>query len=484
MTEPRSDPPRLGLRLRALRASHTLSQKQLAERLGISPSYLNLIEHDRRPLTADLLLKLARALDTDLRAFGSEDGQLTAELCEVLGDPVFDAHPLTTADVRAAVSGHPDFARALRHLHERYVASREALDALGAQLLDAQTELGNRDRARLASEQVSDFIEQHLNYFPALEAEAERVRQDGRIDDADLYGQLSRYLARTHGVTVRIRTVEDMGGAVRRYDPERNELHLSEILRRGSRNFQLAVQTGLLDCAVTLDQLVRDPQLSSDSARSLGRVALASYFAGAVLMPYAKFLASAERERYDIELLGHRFRVGWEQTCHRLTTLRRPGGEGVPFYLLRVDMAGNISKRFSAAGIRFPRFSGLCTLWNVHAAFAQPGRVRVQLSRLPDGQTLVAIARSVRRDVGSYHSPEVLYSVGIGCAAADAPRLVYADAINLETLAAAVPIGITCRLCERSDCTARAFPSIRAPLTIDENTRGVSFFAPVTKRNE
>jgi predicted transcriptional regulator/DNA-binding XRE family transcriptional regulator len=482
MIEPRLDPPRLGSRLRALRATHGLSQKQLAERLGVSASYLNLIEHDRRPLTADLLLRLARTLDTDLRSFGSEEGQLAAELCEVLSDPVFESHPLTTADIRAAVSAHPDFARALRHLHERFVAARESLDALGAQLLDAQTEWGGSDRTRLASEQVSDFIERHTNYFPALEAEAERVRQDGRIDDADLYGQLSRYLARTHGVSVRIRTVEEMGRAVRRYDADRRELHLSEILRRGSRNFQLAVQTGLLDCAETLDQLTRDPALTSDSARSLGRVALASYFAGAVLMPYAKFLAAAERERYDIELLGHRFRVGWEQTCHRLTTLRRPGAEGVSFYLLRVDQAGNISKRFSAAGVRFPRFSGLCTLWNVHGAFAQPGRVRVQLSQLPDGQTVLAVARTVRRDVGSYHSPEVLYSVGVGCSAADAPRLVYADAINLETLAAAVPIGITCRLCERSDCTARAFPSIRTPLAIDENTRGISFFAPVTPR--
>jgi predicted transcriptional regulator/DNA-binding XRE family transcriptional regulator len=475
------DPPRLGSRLRALRATHALSQKQLAERLGISASYLNLIEKDRRPLTADLLLRLARALDTDLRAFGSEDGQLTAELCEVFTDPIFDAHPLTSAEVQAAVASHPEFARAMRHLHKRFVAARDSLETLGAQLLDAQGESGGGgvDRTRHASEQVSDFIERHQNYFPALEAEAERVRRDGRLADADLFGQLSRYVERLHGVTVRIRTVDEMRGAVRRYDPEQRHLELSEILRRGSRNFQLAVQTGLLDCAPTLDQLTRDPELSSDSARALGRVALASYFAGAVLMPYARFLQAAESSRYDIELLGHRFRVGWEQACHRLTTLRRPGAEGVSFYLLRVDIAGNISKRFSAAGIRFPRFSGLCTLWNVHGAFAQPGRVRVQLSRLPDGHTVLAVARTVRREVGSYHSPEVLYSVGLGCAVADAPRLVYADAINLDAPDVAVPIGITCRLCERMDCTARAFPSMRVPLSIDENTRGVSFFAPV-----
>ncbi|MEP6493298.1 MAG: short-chain fatty acyl-CoA regulator family protein [bacterium] len=475
------DTPRLGSRLRALRATHKLSQKQLAERLGISASYLNLIEHDRRPLTADLLLRLARALDTDLRAFGSEDGQLTAELCEILTDPVFEAHPLTSTEIRAAVSSHPEFARAMRHLHERFATARESLETLGAQLLDAQADTGGGDRARHASEQVSDFIERHHNYFPALEAEAERVRRDGRLGDADLFGQLSRYIERLHGVTVRIRTVDEMRGAVRRYTPDVRELELSEILRRGSRNFQLAVQAGLLDCTATLDQLTRDPELSSESARALGRVALAGYFAGAVLMPYERFLKAAEATRYDIELLGHRFRVGWEQACHRLTTLRRPGAEGVSFYLLRVDIAGNISKRFSAAGIRFPRFSGLCTLWNVHGAFAQPGRVRVQLSRLPDGHTVLAVARTVRREVASYHSPEVLYSVGLGCAVADARRLVYADAINLDAPDVAVPIGITCRLCERVDCTARAFPSMRTPLSIDENTRGVSFFAPVRR---
>ena len=196
-------------------------------------------------------------------------------------------------------------------------------------------------------------------------------------------------------------------------------------------------------------------------------------------MPYDAFLRAAEAERYDIELLGHRFRVGWEQTCHRLTTLRRPGAEGVPFYMLRVDIAGNISKRFSAAGIRFPRFSGLCSLWNVHAAFLQPGRVRVQLSRMLDGHTVLAVARTVQRHSGSYKALEAPYAVGIGCDSSHARRLVYSDGLDIDNAAAAVPIGITCRLCERADCTARAVPSLGGALRIDENVRGVSFFAPV-----
>jgi predicted transcriptional regulator len=260
-----------------------------------------------------------------------------------------------------------------------------------------------------------------------------------------LYGGLVEYLERRHDVRVRILKVGEMRGAVRRYDPVRRELLLSEILRRGSRNFQLATQVGLLASGDLISRLAEAPELTTDESRALGRVGLAGYFAAAVLMPYGDFLRNTEEVRYDVELLGHRFRAGWEQICHRLTTLRRPGSEGVPFHLARVDIAGNISKKFSATSVRFPRFSGLCPLWNVHAAFLQPGKIRIQLSRLPDGNALFSVARTVQRHAGDYHQPTVLYSVGIGCDVSEARRMVYADGVDLTTLAAAVPIGITCR---------------------------------------
>jgi predicted transcriptional regulator/transcriptional regulator with XRE-family HTH domain len=471
----------LGRRIRSLRTRMGLSQAELSKRLAISSSYLNLLEHDRRPVTASLLLELARVLDVDLRVLsgGSGDAELLATLTEIFSEPLFEDHPLTAADLSALVEANPDVARAIVRLHHGYASTRASLETLGHRLLDDPQELGNIDRARLSSEQVSDFIQRHGNYFPALETEADRLLADSDGDGEDLFGRLTRYLERTHGVRVRIVTVGEMRGAVRRFDVARRELQLSEVLRRGSRNFQLAVQAALLGCSPALDELTIDPKLTSDESRSLARVALAGYLAGAVLMPYETFFRAAEAERYDIELLGHRFRVGWEQTCHRLTTLHRPGAEGVPFYMLRVDIAGNISKRFSAAGIRFPRFSGLCSLWNVHAAFLQPGRVRVQLSRLPDGHTVLAVARTVQRHSGSYKALEAPYAVGIGCDAVDARRLVYADGLDIENAAAAVPIGITCRLCERADCTARAVPSLGGVLRIDENVRGVSFFAPV-----
>jgi predicted transcriptional regulator/DNA-binding XRE family transcriptional regulator len=474
----------LGRRIRPLRVRLGLSQAALAQRLGVSASYLNLVEHDRRPVTTSLLLDLARVLDVDLRTLAAgSDAELLSSVTEILSEPLFDDHPLTARELGAFVDDHPEVARALMRLHQGYAATRASLDALGERLLDYQHDVDNMDRTRLSSEQVSDFIQRNENYFPALEAEAERLLAgehlvgDGEHDD--LFSRLARHLQRAHGVGVRVLTVSAMGGAVRRFHPERREVLLSETLRRGSRNFQLAAQIGLLECSETLDRLTVDPKLTSDESRALCRVALASYFAGAVIMPYGAFHRAAESVRYDVELLGHRFRVGWEQTCHRLTTLRRPGAEGVPFYLLRVDMAGNISKRFSAAGIRFPRFSGLCSLWNVHAAFLQAGRVRVQVSKLPDGHRVLAVARTVQRHSNGYSAPDAPYAVGIGCDSAHAARVVYADGLDLGSDSVAVPIGITCRLCERTDCTARAFPSIGGTLRINENVRGLSFYAPV-----
>jgi predicted transcriptional regulator len=148
--------------------------------------------------------------------------------------------------------------------------------------------------------------------------------------------------------------------------------------------------------------------------------------------------------------------------------------------MIRVDIAGNISKKFSPLPrIRFPRFGGLCPLWSVHAAFAQPGRIRAQLCRLPDGAAFFSIARTVRKHHGGYHAPNVLYAVGLGCDVESAARVVYADGVDLAHTESAVPVGMTCRLCEHESCQARAFPSLHAPLRVDENLRGLSFYAPV-----
>jgi predicted transcriptional regulator len=198
-------------------------------------------------------------------------------------------------------------------------------------------------------------------------------------------------------------------------------------------------------------------------------------------MPYAEFLAAAEQERYDLDLLQHRFRTNFEQVCHRLCTLQSPGAEGVPFFLVRTDRAGNISKKFSANAVPLPRFGGLCPLRNVHAAYLQPNTLRVQISRQPEGTTFFSISRTIRKHRGGFHAPEILYAIELGCEIDVARRLVYSDGIDLDNPAAVIPVGTTCRLCERLDCRARAFPSIQQPLSVDENVRGVSFFAPTSE---
>jgi hypothetical protein len=457
-----------------------MTQAQLAERLGISASYLNLIEHNKRTLSAPLLIRAAEVFDLDLRALSTEShARVIADLMEVFGDPIFESHDVTNAEVRDLCASTPTAARAVLALYQAYRAAREASDTLAATLSDG--DLGGVDSSHLPTEEVSDLIQRHMNHFPELEGGAEALWRDARLDADYLYTSLVRYLGEL-GVQVRIVRTAEMQGAIRRYDPDAKVLSLSELLRRGSRNFQLAYQICILTQAAVLDRAAADPHLTSEASRALARVALANYFAGAVLMPYQPFLEAARAEKYDIELLGHRFRTSFEQTCHRLTTLRRAGADGVPFHMVRVDIAGNISKRFSASGLRFARFSGACPRWNVFEAFTTPGLIRTQLSQMPDGATYFWVARTVPREYGGYRAPRSMVAIAMGCEASRARELVYAQGMNLESGEAVVPVGITCRLCERTDCEQRAFPPLQHPLKVNANVRGVSFYAPVAGR--
>ena len=457
-----------------------MSQVQLAEKLGISPSYLNLIEHDRRAISAPLLIRLSEILPFDIKSLSAEnDTRLAADLLEVFGDPLFEGHELTAAEVHDLAARAPSAARAVMTLYQSYRAARESANSLALRLSEGD-ETAGLERSRLPSEEVSDVVQQHMNHFPELEAGADALWKSGAFH-GDLYEAMVRLLKERHSVDVRIGTVGEMGGIVRRYDPETRVLRLSEALRRGSRNFQLAYQLGLLTQGPLIERISRDPLLTSDESRALCRGVLANYFAGAMLMPYETFLESARSERYDIEVLSNRFRTSFEQVCHRLTTLRRPGNEGVPFHVVRIDVAGNISKRFSASGLRFPRFSGACPRWNVFAAFLTPGMFRTQISQMPDGTTYFWVARTLSRSTGGYHAPHTVFAVGLGCEVRYAKALVYADGVDLDNREAIVPVGITCRLCERKDCEQRAFPAIQHPMRVNENVRGISFYAPVDK---
>ena len=470
----------LGAKVRVLRRGQRMTQVELARRLEISPSYLNLIEHNRRSFTADLLVKIAKILPVNLKTFSSEHDERTmAELIEVFGDPLFENIDVVANELRELAATHPVTSQAIFRLYEAYQEARGSVQNLTSKLSEDR-EAGGVPYTLSPTEEVSDLIQRHLNYFPALEQGAERLARDAELDDPDtIFKRLSSYLARTLGVTVRIKTTNAMESALRRYDSETQVLSLSEVLRRDSRNFHLAHQAGLLTNYAVLNQIASDHLLTSNESRALCRVALANYFAGAVLMPYEPFLLAAKSERYDIELLGYRFRTSFEQTCHRLTTLRRQGSEGVPFHMLRTDFAGNISKRFSASGLRFARFSGACPRWNVFEAFLTPGMARTQLSQMPDGQVFFDIASTVRKQGGGFKAPRTQYAIALGCKVSYAKELVYADGLDLSSQDSIVPVGPSCRLCERLDCEQRAFPPLLHSLTVNEQIRGVSFYAPL-----
>ena len=362
--------------------------------------------------------------------------------------------------MREVATASPAAARAVLTLYRAYRDSRDTTESLAER---ASGDEGVSEAHRLPSEEVNDFIQHHMNYFPELEEGAEALRRDAGLDNVDAYTGLARYLELVYGVSVRVAKTGAERGTLRKYDPSRKQILLSELLPTRSRIFQLANQTCLISQRGALDKLTRDAHLTTDESRTLGRVALANYFASALMMPYRPFLNACREERYDIDVIGRRFRAGFEQVCHRLTTLRRPGDEGVPFHMIRIDVAGNISKRFSGSGIRFARFSGACPRWNVFAAFLTPGMTRVQVSRMADGASYFCIARTVQKDSGGYHAQHPVQAIGLGCEVAHARQMVYSDGVDLENARTVIPVGVTCRLCERADCEQRAFPVAPAP---------------------
>ena len=468
-----------------MRKSRGLTQVELARRLGISASYLNLIEHQQRSLTASLLLRLAKEFEVELAAFDAEDA-LLPDLAEVLTDPVFGEGPPTQAELQGLVDASPQLARRLVKLFRAYQEASRSADSLASRIYDGHQEVGPMSTA-LATEEVSDFIQRECNYFDLLERKADALRKalDLPVDDdvavtrsrRVLEARLVEHMRTRLGVEVELEGTRKRPLTLRRYDASTKRLHLAEVLPDSTRTFQIAAQYALIEHDALLSDLARHPVLASEGGIRLARVVLANYFASAVQMPYAAMRRAAVRERYDIELLGQRFGASFEQVCHRLTSLRRPSDEGIPFHMIRVDLAGNISKRFSASGIRFARFAGACPRWNVFRAFLSPGAIRVQTSVMPDGQVFFCVARTVLRAHGDHHVPRTIQAIGLGCRIEHAREMIYSDGVDVDTVGSALPIGVTCRLCERTDCEQRAFPSIRSGAPIDEHFRGPSPYA-------
>lgn len=464
----------MGVRLRSLRAERGMTQLALAHALGLSPSYVNQLEQDQRPFTVAVLLKIHRLLGVDIQQFSEdEEARVLAQLSDALA-ALPGAPAVPQPELREAAAKLPQLAQAILALHRRHAEDVQRLEALSARLGDGRSESDDRALAPLRQmpfEAVRDFFFAHRNYFDALDRAAEAWALQAGAQGAALVDWLVQRLLSQHGVQV-LRSDSDTPGALRSYDVARRTLQLSARLAPGQQAFQLATQLALLEMGALIDDCLATGHWQDDATRRLARIGLAHYAAGALVLPYGPFLHAAQALRHDIDRLAHQFGVGFETVCHRLSTLQRPGAPGVPFFFIRVDRAGNISKRQSATHFHFSKTGGTCPLWNVYEAFAQPGRILPQLASMPDGRTYLWVARSISHAGAGWGAPGKMFSIGLGCDVQHASRLVYSAGMDLKGLSAATPIGMGCKVCERSACPQRAFPFVGKPLLVNENAQG------------
>ena len=464
----------VGVRLKRLREERHLTQQALADRLGISLSYLNQIENNQRPITVPVLLRLNAEFGIDVQLFSGEDEpRLISELKEAFSNPQI-GEVISTSEIREIAANMPAVARAVLHLHKQWAQASEQMDAFAAALGDDRN-LQASSLPSMPYEEVRDYFASRSNHILELDEVAEALADDLGMPIGRFDAPLADRLLQRHGIAVETAARDTAFLAHRRFDPAVGKLRLSPRLTAGQRAFQLATQLCFLEQAALLDDLTRRAGFSGGQTQALARIGLANYFAGALILPYGRFLAAAEALAYDIDLLGQEFGVGFETVCHRLSTLQRPTARGVPFFFVRVDRAGNISKRQSATNFHFSRVGGTCPLWTVYEAFAMPGRICTQIAEMPDGRAYLWIARIVSRQSGGFEGFVKSFAIGLGCDLADAGRLVYSKGLPLGDPAARTPIGVGCKLCERKECPQRAFPPVARELNVDET---VASFAP------
>ncbi len=450
-----------GARLRRLREERRLRQSELARILAISPSYLNQLEHDARPLTVPVLLRLTEAFGVDPGFFSERDTtRMLADLREALADEV-TAGKVSSADLADLASRLPAVAKVLLELGQQNLRLTERL----AEMAQGRHALGEAAVDRTPHEEIREFFYRRQNYLHDVDLAAEELAREIGIQPGEVRPALVDRLAERHGVRIAVDS-----DRLHRYDPRGRILHFSPQLRPGQQAFRMATQIALLEQDAELTRHASEDYEPGTPTWSLARIGVANYFAAALILPYRMFHAAAEGVRYDIELLTDRFGLGYETVCHRLSTLQRPRARGVPFSFVRVDRAGNMSKRQSATGFHFSRAGGTCPLWNVYEAFAAPGRIHVQIGAMPDGQRYLWIARTVTRHRGGWGEPRKMFAIGLGCEVRHASRLVYSDGLDLDNAAAATPIGMGCLVCERLDCPQRAVPPLGKRLAVDEHS--------------
>jgi XRE family transcriptional regulator, fatty acid utilization regulator len=457
----------IGPHLRRLRLERNETQGAMARALGISASYVNLLENNERSVSVQVLLRLFEAYGVDWRDIAEDDsaGQL-ADLRAALQDPLFTTGRPDLAQIRAALVHAPDLSAAFLRLHRAYLAATDQLLSL------SEGEAPNLATSPEAA--VHHVFRRNRNHFADLEKAAEGFWNTPVARD-DIYAALKARLRDGVRVTVRLVAVTDLPGTLRQYDEARHEILLSEALDHTNRIFQLVHMTGLLEQRPLFDALVARSDITDPRGKARLRVELANYFAAAVLMPYDAYLAEARATNYDLDHLATRFGVSFEQACHRATTMQRDGAQGVPFFFMRIDKGGNVTKRFNATDFHLAEYGGACPRLDVHTSFRTPGKIVPQFVEMPDNTQYFVFSRTVDRPTFERHGQDNRLAVALGCMIDHAPQIGYAEAFTV-TRARMTPIGINCRICPRATCDQRAHQAVILTQPVDEKRRGATRF--------
>ncbi|MFC7536265.1 short-chain fatty acyl-CoA regulator family protein [Sphingomonas sp. GCM10030256] len=455
----------LGARLKRLRRERGLQQSAMAGELGISASYLNHLERNQRPVTAGILLRLAEVFDIDIKGFASDGGDRAGaeQLAEIFSDPMLGDLGVGRSELVELADNNPSVADGITRLYTALRELQRQPPATG----------GSDPRVLITPETwVRDYIQSQRNHYAELEEGAETL--GGALGDPlSVAEPLRRRLKEAYGVETKVVPPESLDQASQAYDPQRRLLMLSSLLRPENRTFGIAYQLSLLEFHPIIMRMLDTARPPDPGSRRLLHMSFANYAAGAIMMPYGKFLRAAEQHRYALDRLCADFGANVEQVAHRFTTLGRPGASGVPFFMLRVDPAGNISKRYAGESFPFSHFGGTCPRWHLHAAFQTPGQTIRQLIETPDGQRFFTISRTIERPIRPDLRDDSLLAIGLGCDVRHAPRIAYSDGLDLLNTPA-TPVGPACAICPRMQCPYRATPPAGRALAVHENTKTIS----------
>ena len=464
----------IGHKIRTKRRKLGVSQLDLSKKLFISPSYLNLIESGKRKINVDLLLKLSNELGIEISDISKKaDTNLYQNLMDLLGDNLFENLDITNFEIKELVNTNPLIAKALIKLGDNYKKKNQDIvskvENISGKFIDGR-------KNSFPGEVVSDFLQENENYFPKLEEFASnffnKIQSNNRVG----YSSICDYLFNKHGIEVKDVVPDEKKPFTKQFDLEKKKFLVSDYLNLETKKLYSGAQVAQLEASEVIDEYLNSFSFPSEESKKLSKVALLNYAGAAIIMPYKPFYEECIKQRYDVELLQNTFAVSFEQVAHRITCLQDPKMKGIPFHMLRADVAGNISKRFSLSGIEIPRYGGACPRWNIYKAFTMPGKINAAVSKMSNGDKYVCIARTVEKGIGKHGMEKTLLSIGLGCQVKYAKDFVYADSLNLNDKKTETPIGVNCRTCDRMDCQQRAFPPLHKKFDIDLNKRGISVY--------